>query len=104
MKSKEYKAIKNFIHNELGLTKEDFVSLMKDAVKDAVKDEAKAFVQRKFQESDLRYEEMAKLVITSEAKSILTGRQYGTNSDKMFAMVGKAIAEQFTIKLKDNNG
>ena len=100
MKSKEYKAIKNFVHNELGLTKEDFISLMKDAVKD----EAKAFVQRKFQESDLRYEEMAKLAITSEAKSILTGRQYGTNSDKMFAMVGKAIAEQFTIKLKDNNG
>ncbi len=97
MKSKEYKAIKNFVHNELGLTKEDFVSLMRDAVRD----EAKAFVQRKFQESDLRYEEMAKLAITNEAKSILTGRQSGTNADKMFGMVGKAIAEQFVIKLKD---
>jgi hypothetical protein len=69
-------------------------------MKQAVQAEAKAFVQRKFQESDLRYEEMAKLAITNEAKAILTGRQHGTNADKMFSMIGKAVAEQFTIELK----
>lgn len=97
MKTQEYKAVKNFVHNELGLTKENFIDLMKEAIKD----EAKAFVQRKFQESDLRYEEMAKLAITNEAKSILTGRQMGTNADKMFCMIGKAVADEFTIVLKN---
>jgi hypothetical protein len=96
MKTKEYLAIKNFVHNELGLTKEDFTALMKEAVKA----EARAFVQRKFQDSDLRYEELARIAITNEAKSILTGKQFGTNADKMYSMIGKAIAEQFSIRLK----
>jgi len=97
MKTKEYLAVKNFVHNELGLTKEDFISLMKEAVRE----EAKAFVQRKFQDSDLRYEELAKTAITNEAKAILTGRQHGTNADRMFSMIGKAVAEQFSITLKN---
>jgi hypothetical protein len=96
--SKEYRAIKNFVHNELGLSKEDFTVLMREAVKA----EAKAFVQRKFQESDLKYEELAKIAIEKEAKSILTGRQHGTNADRMFSIIGKVVAEQFTIKLKQN--
>jgi hypothetical protein len=97
MKTKEYLAVKNFVHNELGLTKADFISLMKEAVKE----EAKAFVQRKFQDSDLRYEELARIAITNEAKSIITGKQYGTNADRMYAMIGKSIAEQFSITLKN---
>jgi Holliday junction resolvase len=97
MKTKEYIAVKNFVHNELKLTKNDFLELMKQAVQE----EAKAFVQRKFQDSETRYEELAKLAITSEAKSILTGRQHGTQADKMFTFIGKEIANQFTIKLKE---
>lgn len=35
-KSKEYKAIKNFIHNELNITKEDIVKEIKPYVKKVV--------------------------------------------------------------------
>lgn len=36
-KSKEYKAIKNYIHNELKLTKEDIREIMIPIIKDEVK-------------------------------------------------------------------
>lgn len=35
-KSKEYKAVKNFLHNELGITKEMIVEIVKDEVKSIV--------------------------------------------------------------------
>lgn len=34
--SKEYKAIKNYIHNELGLTKEDIINAIKSDIKQYV--------------------------------------------------------------------
>ena len=34
MRSREYKAIKNFVHNELGLTKLDCENLFKEAIKE----------------------------------------------------------------------
>lgn len=36
-KSKEYKAIKNYIHNELGFTKEDIIKEVKPFIKEIVK-------------------------------------------------------------------
>lgn len=96
--SREYLALKNFIHNELKLTKQDFSNLLKEAIRA----EAKAFVSRKFQESDLKYEKLAEIAIEKEAKDILTFKHHGTRSDKMFEIIGKAISEKFAIVLKEN--
>ena len=34
--SKEYKAIKNYIHNELGLTKEDIINVIRSDIRQCV--------------------------------------------------------------------
>lgn len=99
MKTKEYIAIKNFVHNELGLTKEDFNNILRLAIQD----EAKAFVQRNFQDSDFKYQDLVKTAVSSEIKRILDRNQYGTTANKLYEFIGKELTNQFVITLKNDS-
>lgn len=62
MKSREYKAIKNFVHNELGLSKIDCRNLFINAIKD----EALSYVKRNFQNNEESLYEKMKEAIKQE--------------------------------------
>ena len=62
--SKEYKAIKNYIHNELGLTKEDIIN--------AIRSDIRQYVERCMRNTygnDNNIEQMIKLMVDNELKN-----------------------------------
>ena len=63
-KSKEYKAIKNYIHNELGLTKEDIIN--------AIRSDIRQYVERCMRNTygdDSNIEQMIKFMVDNELKN-----------------------------------
>lgn len=62
--SKEYKAIKNYIHNELGLTKEDIIN--------AIRSDIRQYVERCTRNTygdDSNIEQMIKFMVDNELKN-----------------------------------
>ena len=62
--SKEYKAIKNYIHNELGLTKEDIIN--------AIRSDIRQYVERCMRNTygdDSNIEQMIKFMVDNELKN-----------------------------------
>lgn len=62
--SKEYKAIKNYIHNELGLTKEDIIN--------AIRSDIRQYVERCMRNTygdDSNIEQMIKFMVNNELKN-----------------------------------
>jgi hypothetical protein len=63
-RSKEYKAIKNYIHNELGLTKEDIIN--------AIRPDIRKYVEKcicNTYGNDNNIERMIKLMVDNELKN-----------------------------------
>jgi hypothetical protein len=63
-RSKEYKAIKNYIHNELGLTKEDIIN--------AIRPDIRKYVEKcicNTYGNDNNIEHMIKLMVDNELKN-----------------------------------
>ena len=63
-RSKEYKAIKNYIHNELGLTKEDIIN--------AIRSDIRKYVEEcicNTYGNDNNIEQMIKLMVDNELKN-----------------------------------
>ncbi len=94
MKSKEYKLLKNFIHNELGLTKETFTGLLKEAIKD----EAKAFVQRQFHTDEKQMIASMKEEIKKDVIKKCSGGGYNTDARSLYEAIGKEIAKGMKIQ------
>jgi hypothetical protein len=93
MRSREYKAMKNFVHNELGLTKLNCENLFKEAIKD----EAKEFVKRKFQKEDANLYEMMKDNVKQEVIKKVAGSSWDSDRSKFYENLGKEIAKQLKI-------
>ena len=62
--SKEYKAIKNYIHNELGLTKEDIINAIRSDIRQYVKE-----CMRNTYGNDNNIEQMIKFMVDNELKN-----------------------------------
>lgn len=62
--SKEYKAIKNYIHNELGLTKEDIINVIRSDIRQCVER-----CMRNTYGNDNNIEQMIKLMVDNELKN-----------------------------------
>jgi hypothetical protein len=93
MKSREYKAIKNFVHNELGLTKLNCENLFKEAIKD----EAKEFIKRKFQKEDINLYEIMKDNVKQEVIKKVAGSSWDSDRSRFYESLGKEIAKQLKI-------
>lgn len=97
-RSKEYLAIKNFIHNEMGLSKSEF----KDIMIVAIKEEAKIFVNREVQKFPAAlFETELKAGISKEVKNLLSGGTYSTNSRDLMKQIGTQVVSQLDINLKE---
>ena len=80
--SKEYKAIKNYIHNELGLTKEDIIN--------AIRSDIRQYVERCMRNTygdDSNIEQMIKFMVDNELKNksfnVIPRTVEKTSKDKM---------------------
>lgn len=62
--SKEYKAMKNYIHNELGLTKEDIIDAIRSDIRQYVKE-----CMRNTYGNDNNIEQMIKFMVDNELKN-----------------------------------
>lgn len=62
--SKEYKAIKNYIHNELGLTKEDIINAIRSDIRQYVKE-----CMYNIYGNDNNIERMIKSMVDNELKN-----------------------------------
>lgn len=96
-RSKEYIAIKNFIHNEIGLSKEDFRGILVDTIKD----EARAFVRRNTNlTSNSDIQNAVGETITKEVRKLLNGSSYNSSSRLLMEKIGKEISKQLNITVK----
>lgn len=62
--SKEYKAIKNYIHNELGLTKEDIINAIRSDIRQYVEE-----CMRNAYGDDSNIEQMIKFMVDNKLKN-----------------------------------
>ena len=95
MKSKEYKIIKNYIHNDLKLSKEELKSIIVEAVKDQAKSQVKTYMQQ-----DPNLNTTIKDQVFKEISNAITGRSYDRSRDEFFKNIGTEIVKQLNINLK----
>lgn len=94
-KSKEYLAFKNYLHNELKITKEESRQIAIQALKDEAVAEAKRIIQQSGQNLKLIVEK----AIVDTTLSVINGKSGSyTDRDKFFSGLGKEIAKQINIK------
>jgi DNA polymerase sigma len=91
----KYKMFKNFLHNELGLTKED----IREWIREAISEEVRKVVKESYEKCDIRE------VLKTEIKSVLTKYDW-FGSDLKESIQKLAVAEMtkgyvFDIKRKD---
>ena len=94
--TKEYKAIKNFIHNELKLDKESIIKLYKKAIID----EAKAHVARVFQQNGDNLITLTKEEIKKEVIRNISGHTYNSDRTRFYQSLGEEIAKNMNISFK----
>jgi len=94
--SKEYKAIKNFFHNDLGLSREE---IRKIAV-EAIKEEAQSVVHRFVQTKEISVSTILEDQLKKEINRLLNGSTYNSQSRELMGMIGTQIAKQIEIKVK----
>lgn len=80
--SKEYKAIKNYIHNELGLTKEDIINAIRSDIRQYVEG-----CMRNTYGDDSNIKQMIKFMVDNELKNksfnVIPGTVEKVLQDKM---------------------
>lgn len=91
-KSKEYKAIKNFIHNELGVSKEVIVNIIKDELREVLE----RMICNTYGKGDIY--SVAKDILRSE---ILHGGHsvYKHVDDQLKAMISEIIKSEFEVSV-----
>lgn len=99
-RSREYIAVKNFIHNEMKLSKEDFKGLLIDAIKE----EAKSYVKREMQRNPQNYiEESIKYQVGDAIKRLFGSGSYSNSSRIFMESLGKNISKQITVTVNNEN-
>lgn len=88
-KNDKWMMFKNYMHNELGITKED----IRDWIEDAVKIEVEKLVHDSFKNFD----------IEKKIESAILGyyRWHGTLNSNITELAARQIAKNFTLKLKE---
>lgn len=98
MKNKEYKALKNLIHNEFKLSKDDVIKILKEAAKDEAKSQVKRFVEQN--PEDVRI--IIRDAMLGDVKSYLDGRVYNSDRKKLLESVGEKIVDKLKFELKND--
>ena len=97
MKTKEYKAIKNLLHNELGLSKED----IKEVVLEVIRDETKSQVQKVMKNNpQLFISKKIKDMVEGHVKRFLNQSTYSSQSRELMQTIGTEVAKQLRIEVK----
>lgn len=94
MKSKEYLVIKNVIHNELKIKKEE----IQDLIKAAIQEEAKIFLNRYVQSNPINV--LVNTAVTTEINKILNGSKYNSGTSDLLKIIGEQIMKQLNISVK----
>lgn len=96
-KSKEYKAVKNYIHNELGITKELIIAIVKEQVQNVVV----KTINNSYGGSD----------VATVVKSVLRQEIIGNHSDVVWAfegelrkMMSEIVRNEFEVSIKQKEG
>ena len=92
MKSKEYIAMKNFLHNELKISKKDINSL----ITEVIEDEVKIYLKRFFESND---KDFLNKVITEEIVKIFNSN-YSSTKTTLLSILAKEIANSIKITIK----
>lgn len=95
-RTSDYIALKNFLHNELGLTKDQ---IKKIAIK-AVEEEAKSIAQRALQQNSGSFVSIVEEQTKREVIRLLSGNSYNSNSREVMQAIGTEIAKQIKIEVK----
>ena len=96
-RSPEYIALKNFIHHELGYSKEEFKKLLIECIKD----EAKNFVNRQMQgTSNTFIQDAFREQVAKEVNRMLNGSSYSSASRTLLETMGKELVKNIEIKPK----
>ena len=97
MVNKEYIALKNLIHNELGISKEDIKSL----VEQAVKSEVESFIKRYFQQNEKNLNDLAERTVKSFLDKAKFEYSYSTFQNNFIKEVSKVISKKIELKIKE---
>lgn len=87
-KAEKYEAFRNYMFNELGITKEDIRAMIRDAVKEQVK----LLINQTFGEFELK--QMAKGEMVKRVDLLMGPRQYDS-SGKMFEKIAAEVGKKF---------
>lgn len=83
--AEKWKFFKNYLHNELGITKED----IRVWIEEAVKHQATQMIQRSFEGEDV--EDLARVAISREVRGAFSPYQI---KNEVIAEAGKELAEK----------
>ncbi len=98
-KSKGYKEIKNFFHNEIGISKQEIKLL----VKEVIRDETKSRVQQAMNNNpDLFINERVEEEVEKAVKKILGGSTYNNGSRELMKAIGEKVASNIVVLTKPN--
>ena len=96
-KSKGYKEIKNFLHNEIGLSKQE----IKDVVLEVIRDETRSRVQKAMNNNpDLFINDRVEKEVEKSVKQILGGSRYDNNSRELMKAIGEKVASNIVVLTK----
>ncbi|MCD7926661.1 MAG: hypothetical protein LUI85_19070 [Bacteroides sp.] len=95
-KSKEYKAIKNYIHNELGLSKQDIVNEIRPLLPKLMKE----YINNSYG-SDSNIEDWIRTMFRNELKRL--GYDYITTITKEVIMSELSTRLEISVKTKDDD-
>jgi len=95
MKSKEYIAVKNFIHNDLKLTKTELHSIIVEAVKDEAKAQVKLHMQQ-----DPNLNQTVREQLFKEITNAVSGRSFDSSRNEFFRKIGEELVKQLNVSIK----
>jgi hypothetical protein len=87
-KSKGYKEIKNFLHNEIGISKQE----IKDVVLEVIRDETRSRVQQAMNNNPYSFiNEKVEKEVGNAVKKILGGTNYNNGSRELMKAIGEKV-------------
>lgn len=95
-KSKEYIAIKNLLHNELGLTKDQ----IREIVIEVMRDEARIAAKRILQLDETTFKQSVDDQVKKQVTQMLSGGIYSSGSRDLMQAIGSAIVKQIKVEIK----
>ena len=92
MSNEKYNMFKNFLHNELGISRED----IREWIKEAVADEARKIIKKTFDDFDVQSE------ARREMRNMISSRYSEVYKDIIEGAV-KVMLSEFTITVKQKD-